>query len=159
MLADLTTDQFKRIRASYVIAADGGSSSIRGQLGVGFGGRTYSERWIVIDTKVLEAWPGHDRLRFHCNPARPTVDCPTPLGHPVSYTHLDVYKRQHQYGRIGGIEDDQCPSALSSADGFQRGGRGLGELVDAGTGSRAGGFRRDRRDDLGIGHDLSLIHI
>jgi 3-(3-hydroxy-phenyl)propionate hydroxylase len=81
MLADLTTDQFKRIRASYVIAADGGSSSIRGQLGVGFGGRTYSERWIVIDTKVLEAWPGHDRLRFHCNPARPTVDCPTPLGH------------------------------------------------------------------------------
>ena len=22
-----------------------------------------------------------DRLRFHCNPARPAVDCPTPLGH------------------------------------------------------------------------------
>jgi len=81
MLADLTTDEFKRIRASYVIAADGGSSSIRGQLGVGFGGRTYSERWIVIDTKVLKEWPGHDRLRFHCNPERPTVDCPTPLGH------------------------------------------------------------------------------
>lgn len=81
MLADLTKDEFTRIRASYVIAADGGSSSIRGQLGVGFGGRTFSERWIVIDTKVLEEWPGHDRLRFHCNPARPTVDCPTPLGH------------------------------------------------------------------------------
>ena len=26
-------------------------------------------------------WDAHDRLRFHCNPARPTVDCPTPLGH------------------------------------------------------------------------------
>ncbi len=81
MLADLTVDQLRRIRASYVIAADGGSSSIRGQLGVGFGGRTYAERWIVIDTKVLNEWPGHDRLRFHCNPERPTVDCPTPLGH------------------------------------------------------------------------------
>lgn len=81
MLADLTTDEFRRIRASYVIAADGGSSAIRAQLGVGFGGRTFGERWIVIDTKVLEEWPGHDRLRFHCNPARPTVDCPTPLGH------------------------------------------------------------------------------
>lgn len=81
MLADLTEDKFTRIRASYVIAADGGSSSIRGQLGIGFGGRTFSERWIVIDTKMLEEWPGHDRLRFHCNPARPTVDCPTPLGH------------------------------------------------------------------------------
>ncbi|BBY65848.1 bifunctional 3-(3-hydroxy-phenyl)propionate/3-hydroxycinnamic acid hydroxylase [Mycolicibacterium helvum] len=81
MLADLTKDEFKRIRAAYVIAADGGSSSIRGQLGIGFSGRTFSERWIVIDTKVIEEWPGHDRLRFHCNPARPTVDCPTPLGH------------------------------------------------------------------------------
>ena len=64
-----------------VIAADGGSSAIRGQLGIGFSGKTFSERWIVIDTKVLREWPGHDRLRFHCNPVRPTVDCPTPLGH------------------------------------------------------------------------------
>lgn len=81
MLADLTVDEFRRVRASYVIAADGGSSAIRAQLGVGFSGRTYAERWIVIDTKVIEEWPGHDRLRFHCNPERPTVDCPTPLGH------------------------------------------------------------------------------
>ena len=81
MLADLTADEFRRIRASYVIAADGGSSAIRGQLGIGFSGRTYGERWIVIDTKVLKEWPGHDRLRFHCKPERPTVDCPTPLGH------------------------------------------------------------------------------
>ncbi|ORB73016.1 bifunctional 3-(3-hydroxy-phenyl)propionate/3-hydroxycinnamic acid hydroxylase [Mycobacterium scrofulaceum] len=81
MLADLRTDTFKRVRASYVIAADGGSSPTRGQLGIGYDGRTYAERWVVIDTKVIRPWDGHDRLRFHCNPARPTVDCPTPLGH------------------------------------------------------------------------------
>jgi len=81
LLADLRTDTFKRIRASYVIAADGGSSPTRGQLGVGYSGRTYTERWVVIDTKVLKEWDAHDRLRFHCNPTRPTVDCPTPLGH------------------------------------------------------------------------------
>ncbi|SOX55202.1 FAD-binding monooxygenase [Mycobacterium ahvazicum] len=81
LLADLSVDGFRRVRASYVIAADGGSSATRAQLGVGFSGRTYAERWIVIDTKVLREWPGHDRLRFHCNPDRPTVDCPTPLGH------------------------------------------------------------------------------
>lgn len=81
MLADLRTDSFKRFRASYVIAADGGSSPTRGQLGIGYTGRTYTERWVVIDTKVLKEWDAHDRLRFHCNPARPTVDCPTPLGH------------------------------------------------------------------------------
>lgn len=81
MLADLRSDHFKRIRASYVIAADGGSSPTRGQLGVGYSGKTYTERWVVIDTKVIKEWDTHDRLRFHCNPARPTVDCPTPLGH------------------------------------------------------------------------------
>jgi 3-(3-hydroxy-phenyl)propionate hydroxylase len=81
MLADLRTDTLKRLRASYVIAADGGSSPTRGQLGVGYTGRTYSERWVVIDTKVRKEWDAHDRLRFHCNPDRPTVDCPTPLGH------------------------------------------------------------------------------
>jgi 3-(3-hydroxy-phenyl)propionate hydroxylase len=81
MLADLATDTLKRLHAGYVIAADGGSSPTRGQLGIGYTGRTYSERWVVIDTKVLREWEGHDRLRFHCNPVRPTVDCPTPLGH------------------------------------------------------------------------------
>jgi 3-(3-hydroxy-phenyl)propionate hydroxylase len=81
MLADLRTDTFKRVRASYMIAADGGPSPTRGLLGVGYAGRTYTERWVVIDTKVIREWAGHDRLRFHCNPARPTVDCPTPLGH------------------------------------------------------------------------------
>jgi 3-(3-hydroxy-phenyl)propionate hydroxylase len=81
MLVDLRTETIKRPRASYVIAADGGSSPIRAQLGVGFEGRTYEDRWVVIDTKVVNEWPTHDRLRFHCDPARPAVDCPTPLGH------------------------------------------------------------------------------
>ncbi|WP_306514017.1 FAD-dependent monooxygenase [Janibacter hoylei] len=70
-----------RLRASYVIAADGGSSPTRSRLGIGFEGRTYEDRWVVIDTKVLREWSDVDRLRFHCNPARPAVDCPTPLGH------------------------------------------------------------------------------
>ncbi|WP_409428674.1 bifunctional 3-(3-hydroxy-phenyl)propionate/3-hydroxycinnamic acid hydroxylase [Mycobacterium sp. SMC-11] len=81
LCADLSHDALKRVRARYVIAADGGGSPTRGQLGIGYSGRTYGERWVVIDTKVLQEWEAHDRLRFHCNPARPMVDCPTPLGH------------------------------------------------------------------------------
>lgn len=81
LVADLQSASLTAVRASYVIAADGGSSPTRGLLGIGYSGRTYGERWVVIDTKVLEEWDGHDRLRFHCNPDRPTVDCPTPLGH------------------------------------------------------------------------------
>ncbi|WP_326548401.1 bifunctional 3-(3-hydroxy-phenyl)propionate/3-hydroxycinnamic acid hydroxylase [Mycolicibacterium sp. ND9-15] len=81
LIGDLRADTLRRVRASYVIAADGGSSPTRGLLGIGYTGRTYGERWVVIDTKVLKRWDAHDRLRFHCNPERPTVDCPTPLGH------------------------------------------------------------------------------
>ncbi|GAA3437049.1 bifunctional 3-(3-hydroxy-phenyl)propionate/3-hydroxycinnamic acid hydroxylase [Kutzneria kofuensis] len=68
-------------RASYLIAADGGSSPIRTRLGISFDGRTYEDRWVVVDTRVKREWPGHDHLRFHCDPSRPAVDCPTPLGH------------------------------------------------------------------------------
>lgn len=80
-LSDLATGTTGTARATYVIAADGASSPTRTRLGVGFEGRTYEDRWVVIDTKVLQEWPEVDRLRFHCNPARPAVDCPTPLGH------------------------------------------------------------------------------
>ncbi|MDX2931245.1 bifunctional 3-(3-hydroxy-phenyl)propionate/3-hydroxycinnamic acid hydroxylase [Streptomyces ipomoeae] len=74
-------DAVHRLRAAYVIAADGGSSPTRARLGVGYEGRTYEDRWVVVDTAMLKPWPGHDRLRFRCDPARPAVDCPTPLGH------------------------------------------------------------------------------
>ncbi|SEE70854.1 3-(3-hydroxy-phenyl)propionate hydroxylase [Streptomyces sp. 3213] len=74
-------DSVRRLRASYVIAADGGSSLTRAQLNIGYEGRTYEDRWVVIDTEILKPWPDHDRLRFRCDPARPAVDCPTPLGH------------------------------------------------------------------------------
>src|SRR4051812_36471123 len=80
-VTDLRSGEALQFRASYVIAADGGSSPVRRQLGIGFRGRTHEDRWLVIDTEVINAWPTVDRLRFHCNPRRPAVDCPTPLGH------------------------------------------------------------------------------
>ena len=73
--------EVRHARAAYVIAADGGSSPTRGHLNVGFEGRSCKDRWVVIDTKVTKPWPEVDRQRFHCNPARPAVDCPTPMGH------------------------------------------------------------------------------
>lgn len=81
LLASDGDDVLTRAQASWVIAADGGSSPTRGSLGIGFEGRTYEDRWVVIDTEVLAPWPEEDHLRFHCDPHRPAVDCPTPLGH------------------------------------------------------------------------------
>ena len=57
MLADLCTDELRRVRASYVIAADGGSSPTRGQLGVSYSGRTFEERWVVIDLVTASLGP------------------------------------------------------------------------------------------------------
>ncbi|MFF4250658.1 bifunctional 3-(3-hydroxy-phenyl)propionate/3-hydroxycinnamic acid hydroxylase [Streptomyces sp. NPDC001663] len=74
-------DSVRRLHTKYVIAADGGSSLTRAQLNIGYEGKTYEDRWVVIDTEMLKPWPDHDRLRFRCDPARPAVDCPTPLGH------------------------------------------------------------------------------
>lgn len=104
-------DTVRRVRASYLIAADGGSSPIRGQLNIGYDGSTYEDRWVVIDTKMVKPWPDHDRLRFHCDPERPAVDCPTPLGHhrwefPILAgedeeqltTDEAVYRLVHRYG-------------------------------------------------------------
>ncbi|WP_431682570.1 bifunctional 3-(3-hydroxy-phenyl)propionate/3-hydroxycinnamic acid hydroxylase [Kitasatospora sp. KL5] len=80
-LVGTADDSVRRVRAKYVIAADGGSSLTRAQLNIGYEGRTYEDRWVVVDTEMLKPWPDHDRLRFRCDPARPAVDCPTPLGH------------------------------------------------------------------------------
>lgn len=80
-LLDLGENSVRRLRARYVIAADGGSSLARAQLNIGYEGRTYEDRWVVIDTEMIHPWEGHGRLRFHCAPDRPAVDCPTPLDH------------------------------------------------------------------------------
>jgi 2-polyprenyl-6-methoxyphenol hydroxylase-like FAD-dependent oxidoreductase len=47
--------EVRRARAAYVIAADGGSSPTRGRLNVGFEGRTFKDRWVVIDAKGQQA--------------------------------------------------------------------------------------------------------
>ncbi|MFE0678238.1 bifunctional 3-(3-hydroxy-phenyl)propionate/3-hydroxycinnamic acid hydroxylase [Streptomyces sp. NPDC058867] len=109
-------DAVRRLRARYVIAADGGSSLIRAQLNVGYEGRTYEDRWVVVDTEMLRPWPDHDRLRFRCDPARPAVDCPTPLGHhrwefPIlpgdDEAHLTTDDAIHAMVAKYGIDRDQ----------------------------------------------------
>jgi 3-(3-hydroxy-phenyl)propionate hydroxylase len=80
-VTDLRDGTTKILRSRYVLACDGGSSPIRTQLSIGFEGRTYEDPWLVIDANVKKEWPEVDRLRFHCDPERPAVDCPTPLGH------------------------------------------------------------------------------
>lgn len=40
------------VRASYLVGADGGRSIIRTQLGIDMTGKSYPERWLVVDLKL-----------------------------------------------------------------------------------------------------------
>jgi 3-(3-hydroxy-phenyl)propionate hydroxylase len=65
-----------RIRAQYVVAADGGRSTVRDLLGVPLEGDTHPRKWVVIesDTDPLDA----PYTGLHCDPARPYVSIRLP---------------------------------------------------------------------------------
>ncbi|MCB1397951.1 MAG: bifunctional 3-(3-hydroxy-phenyl)propionate/3-hydroxycinnamic acid hydroxylase [Rhodobacter sp.] len=67
-----------RVRARYVIAADGGRSPIRERLGLTMQGSTYAQDWIVIDT--LNDPDTSNYSRFFCSNQRPHVKVPAPHG-------------------------------------------------------------------------------
>lgn len=63
-----------RLRARYVLGADGGRSAVRELLGIGMTGRSYPDVWLVVDT----LGDGHTERygMHHGDPARPHVIVP-----------------------------------------------------------------------------------
>jgi len=70
------------VRARYLLACDGARSTVRRLCGIGFGGSTFAQRWLVVDAEVdapVAAVPG---VRFVTDPRRPAVTLPlTPRLH------------------------------------------------------------------------------
>jgi len=62
----------------YLVACDGASSVIRKSLGIGFGGKTYQQDWLIID--VGKNPVDSDEIFFSIDPARPGITLPLPLG-------------------------------------------------------------------------------
>ncbi len=81
--AELAAGTEERERVRYVVAADGGRSFVRTLLGIDMVGKSFPQRWLVLD---LRAKDGVDAFRhlpyfdFVCDPALPTVSCPQPDG-------------------------------------------------------------------------------
>lgn len=79
--AALVEGTVEQVTAQYVVAADGGRSTVRLQLGIEMSGRSFPQRWLVLD---LHDKNGADAFRhlpyfdFVCDPKRPTVSCPQP---------------------------------------------------------------------------------
>jgi 3-(3-hydroxy-phenyl)propionate hydroxylase len=73
-----TADGPQTIRCDWLLACDGGRSSIRQWLGIDFVGSTYEQDWIVLD---LDNDPDHANYsRFYCSTSRPAVSVPAPRG-------------------------------------------------------------------------------
>ncbi len=68
----------ERIEASYVVGCDGGSSPTRAQLGIGFGGYTFDEKWLVVDT--IGSSYEKRLIEIFCDPARPALTVPMANG-------------------------------------------------------------------------------
>lgn len=69
--------------AAYLVAADGGRSTVRGQLGIEMTGKSFPQRWLVVDLRAKDGIDAFRRLPyfdFVCDPALPTVSCPQPAG-------------------------------------------------------------------------------
>ncbi|MDQ2820560.1 MAG: bifunctional 3-(3-hydroxy-phenyl)propionate/3-hydroxycinnamic acid hydroxylase [Pseudomonadota bacterium] len=67
-----------QVRASYVVACDGGRSTVRDLLRLPFEGKTHPAKWVVIecDQDPLDA----PFTALHCDPARPFVCLCLPYG-------------------------------------------------------------------------------
>jgi 3-(3-hydroxy-phenyl)propionate hydroxylase len=78
------TDGEQRVRARYMVAADGGRSGVRSQLGIGMVGKNFPNPWLVVDLRAKDPADGLHHLpyfNFVCDPSCPTVSCVQPNGH------------------------------------------------------------------------------
>ena len=69
-----TASGLRTLRAAYLVACDGGTSSTRERIGAVLEGVTYPQKWLVVDAIV----PGHQvrTITFGCDPSRPSVQVP-----------------------------------------------------------------------------------
>ncbi len=70
----------RRIRARYVVGCDGAGSAVRAQIGASFGGTSFAQRWIVLDTLVDRPLARAPHPIFLGDPTRPTVCLPMSPG-------------------------------------------------------------------------------
>ena len=66
----------KTISCRYLLACDGASSTVRGQLGMALEGKSYSEKWLIID--ILNSADPYRHTKVFCDPKRPGLALPGP---------------------------------------------------------------------------------
>ncbi|MGI0549935.1 bifunctional 3-(3-hydroxy-phenyl)propionate/3-hydroxycinnamic acid hydroxylase [Pseudomonas aeruginosa] len=94
-----------RVRARYLVGADGASSKVRSLIGQDFQGRSYSEDWLIVDA-ADRAQQAIDHVEFLCDHRRPTPHMPAPGGRERWEFMLQAGETREQ------MEDDERIAAL-----------------------------------------------
>ena len=68
----------EQIHGDWLVACDGGRSTVRELLGIALQGETYAERWLIVD--MIERTTPFRHTRTYCDPVRPTIRLPGPHG-------------------------------------------------------------------------------
>jgi 3-(3-hydroxy-phenyl)propionate hydroxylase len=66
----------RQVQCAYLLACDGGSSSVRHLLNISMRGTTFAQQWLVIDS-ISGVTPA-PVVKIFCNPQRPAVAIPAP---------------------------------------------------------------------------------
>lgn len=77
----LVDGSVEQTRVPYLVAADGGRSTVRAHLGIDMVGTSFPQRWLVLDLRAREGVDAFGHLPyfdFVCDPELPTVSCPQP---------------------------------------------------------------------------------
>ena len=67
----------QQVRCAYLLACDGGRSTVRHSLNIPLQGMTFEQQWLVIDALIGET-PRNECVTIFCNPQRPAVAIPAP---------------------------------------------------------------------------------
>ena len=70
------TGTLQTVTCSYLLACDGGRSTVRHRLNIPMKGTTFAQKWLVVDAVSDEDPP--PIAMFFCNPERPAVTVPSP---------------------------------------------------------------------------------
>src|SRR3989440_5221204 len=66
----------QKVGCNYLLACDGGRSTIRRMLNIPMKCTTFAQKWLVVD--VIDDEESSPIAMFFCNPSRPTVTVPSP---------------------------------------------------------------------------------
>jgi len=78
--ATVTLDDGSRLRARYVVGADGMHSTVRQKAGIGFSGADYGESFVLADVQLDGGVPGAPEVILYFSPAGMVVVAPLPGG-------------------------------------------------------------------------------